>query len=164
MKRFLKCMAVVAGLVAGGVAQAQPWQGVPPKGGQPTLVVNNSGNGKGNTIDVDPKAGEKVVINKSGNGKGNTIDVAPDAGGTVYVNASGNGKGNKIVIEEAPGEHVVIRGSGNGKNNNIVIEKVPGPTQQKPLAAIANKGATATFNHQVASSSQHASVPHGSRR
>jgi hypothetical protein len=94
--------------------------------------VNNSGNGTGNTVEIDPKAGQKVTINKSGNGTGNTIVVAPDPHGNVVINASGNGKGDKIIVEEAPGEHVTIRGSGNGAGNNIEIVKVPGPSKALP--------------------------------
>ena len=140
MNRFLASVAAVAAVAAGDVARAG-WA-LPPvypgggkAGGDPTLVVNGSGNGRDNRITVDPTAGEKVVINGSGNGRDNRIVVAPDPGGTVVVNASGNGRGNRIVVEEAPGEHVVIRGSGNGKNNNIVVEKVPGPGPIRPLAA-----------------------------
>jgi hypothetical protein len=140
MKRLLMGVAAAAVLATSGAAQAG-WA-LPPlyptsgkAGGDPTLVVSDSGNGRDNRVTVDPTRGEKVVINDSGNGRDNRIVVAPDPGGTVVVNASGNGRGNKIIVEEAPGEHVVIRGSGNGRNNNIVIEKVPGHGPIRPLAA-----------------------------
>jgi hypothetical protein len=122
MKRFVTTLTLaVTGLVASGPVHAGDGAG----SSSSTIVVDNSANGRNNTLDVDPKAGEKVKIKDSGNGKNNTIVVAPDPGGKVVIDESGNGKGNKIIVEEAPGEHVVIHGSGNGKNNNIVIEKAP---------------------------------------
>ncbi|MDB5307599.1 MAG: hypothetical protein JWO38_1801 [Gemmataceae bacterium] len=137
MNRFWTSTAAVVGLVIGGTAEAHDGKSHPSggSGSPPPLVVNGSGNGTGNKIEVDPSAGQKVVINASGNGTGNTIVVEPDPHGKVIINASGNGTGNKIVVEQAPGEKVVIRGSGNGKNNNVVIVKVPGPDPVKPQSA-----------------------------
>jgi hypothetical protein len=132
MTRLLTSVVAVAGLAVGGVARADDGKHPPP------VVVDGSGNGTGNRIEVDPAAGQKVAIKDSGNGTGNKIVVEPDPHGTVVINASGNGKGNQIVVEQAPGERVVIRGSGNGRDNNVTVVKVPGPVAGhggKPPAA-----------------------------
>jgi hypothetical protein len=150
MNRFLTGTAAVMGLLIGGVAQAHDGRG-DKKGGSGSssqLVVNGSGNGQGNRVEIDPKTGEKVTIKNSGNGTGNTVVVAPDPHGKVVINASGNGTGNRIVVEEAPGEHVKIRGSGNGRNNNVVVEKVPGPAGGRPPAKAPAQGQHGGQSHR----------------
>jgi hypothetical protein len=134
MKRFTTFAAAAIGMIVGGFAQAHD-DDKNRDGSQPTINVNDTGNGTGNKTTIDPTAGSKVVVKGSDNGKNNTLTVAPDPHGTVVIDASANGSHNKIIVEEAPGEKVKIKGSANGKDNNIVIEKVPGPPPIKPLAS-----------------------------
>ena len=144
MNRYMTLAVAAMGLTFGHTAQAH--DDSPKNSSQPGIVVNNSANGSGNTLDIDPKTGQKVRINNSGNGTNNTIVVAPDANGKVVINASGNGNGNKIIVEEAPGEKVVVHGSGNGKDN-VIIEKVPGPSPIKPLSSTPVKSTGGQPHH-----------------
>ena len=152
MNRCVMGMTAVVGFVWSGAAQAHDGQKGPAGGSPSAVVINNSGNGTGDKIEVNPTKGEKVTINNSGNGTGDKIIVGPDPGGKVVINASGNGKGDKIIVEEAPGEHVVIRGSANGKNSGVVIEKVPGPI--RPLTSTSGqttsgqKGGSQSHHHR----------------
>ena len=133
MKRFLKTLAVVSALtLVSGVALAHP-----PKGGNKT-TISNSGNGTGNSINVQNKGGQggphkgnTTTITDSGNGTGNSINVqnkggqgGPHKGNTTTITDSGNGTGNSINVQNKGGKEgntTTVTGSGNGTGNTISV-------------------------------------------
>ena len=88
--------------------------------------IENSGNGRGNTVVSNGSSNARVginVIRNSGNGAGNTV-VANNPNARVnvnYIENSGNGTGNTVAAGGGNGLNVnLIRNSGNGRGNVVV--------------------------------------------